>query len=174
MIELKRQHGIAPEDVTAITINTFHEATRLNTRRPIDGDAAQYSLPLVVAVALVDGDVLPDHVLPEYYDRDDIWRLVDCVGFTEDESYNAAFPGERYADVTITLKDGQQLRSSKFSARGNYDNPLSDKEILTKLGTYGGERFGEAACARIASLLTSPDENPTFSELARFLQPETT
>ena len=43
---LKRKHNIDVNNIESITINTFHEAKRLDNKYPENTEQAQYSLPL--------------------------------------------------------------------------------------------------------------------------------
>lgn len=170
-LALARAHAINPDDIEDILITTFQEATQLATRRPMDGDAAQYSLPLTIAISLINGTILPEHLLPENYDRADVWRLVDSVRFAVSDDYDAAFPDERFADVTIRLRKGTVLQSNGAVARGNYDAPLLDKEILDKLEHYSAPVLRNDARAKIAAVLTDPPNAPSPAELLSLLQP---
>ncbi len=170
VLALVRAHDVAPDAVEGIVVTTFHEATRLTTRRPVAGDAAQYSLPLCVALALRHGTILPDHMLPAHYDQPEVWGLVDKVSFAESQAYNAAFPAERCADVTLVLAGGRRLQSDMAVARGNHDAPLSDRELLEKLEVYAAA-LPESSRHAIAAILTDPSHAPTPMALIAMLQP---
>ncbi len=172
VLALMREQAIQPEHIEEIIVSTFHEATRLANPRPTDGDQAQYSLPLAVTLALVYGTITPQHVLPESYDRPEIWRLVDRVRLVENSAYSEAFPEERYADVTIVLPDDQRLSSICMAARGTGDAPLKDAEILAKFDRYATRALSQTKRDAIAGILASPERAPSPAELVRFLAPE--
>lgn len=169
-LSLVRAHGVAADEIDDILVTTFYEATRLTTRRPPDGDAAQYSLPLVVALAIFHTTILPEHLLPECYDQSEIWQLVDKVGFAQKDAYNNAFPAERCADVTLTLRNGKCLRSEMAVARGNYDAPLTDEEILWKLEHYAKPALAQESRSKIAAVLNDPGNAPTPADLVSLLK----
>ncbi|WP_052248914.1 MmgE/PrpD family protein [Leisingera sp. ANG-Vp] len=168
-LSLIRAEDIRTDDLSRITVTTFHEATRLSVRRPKDGDAAQYSLPLAVALALKFGTILPGHLLPEAYDKQEIWRLVDLVDFEESEDCNAAFPDERYASVTLTLSDGRRFTSEFKAARGNFDAPLTDQELIEKMEHYTAARLTAGQRAALAGLLTG-SSGPDCTQLLDILR----
>jgi 2-methylcitrate dehydratase PrpD len=170
-LALADAHEFSVSDIEEIIVTTFHEATKLSTRRPMDGDAAQYSLPLAVAICLIHGTIRPEHMLPQNYDRPDIWRLVDRVSFAESDQYNAGFPKERFANVTIKLANGTTHESETAVARGNFDVPLSDGEILEKLYYYAGNVLSQTAQDQISSILTDPSNAVSPAELVALLQP---
>ena len=164
-------HAIQPGQIEEVIVSTFHAATRLATSRPADGDQAQYSLPLAVALALVHDTMTLQHVLPESYDRPEIWRLVDRVRLLEKTAYSEAFPEERYADVTIVLSDGQRLSSTRMAARGGGDAPLQDTEILDKFDRYATGALTQDKRDAIARILATPERAPSPAELVRLLAP---
>ncbi len=170
ILSVLREHDIPRDEITKITVPTFHEATKLATRRPEDSDAAQYSLPLAVALALRFGTIQPDHLLPDHYDQPEIWRLVDMVILEEDDRCNSAFPAERYARVTLTLKDGSRLGSDFKAARGNHDAPLSDQELIEKLDNYAEPVLDVEARKNISNILSNPGEATSPSNLMELLQ----
>ncbi|WP_406649257.1 MmgE/PrpD family protein [Aliisedimentitalea scapharcae] len=172
VLTLMQDHEVAFEDVTEILVTTFHEATRLASRRPADGDTAQYSLPLAVALALRHATILPDHLLPGCYDQPEIWKLVDQVCFAESDDYNAAFPDERFADVTLSMRDGRRLVSEAAVARGNFDAPLADAELVAKLDHYGTARLSTEARQQIASILSGGAPAPSLRDLIACLHPQ--
>ena len=100
--------------------------------------------------------------------------MVDTVRFAVSDTYNAAFPHQRFADVTIRLKDGTVLQSSGAVARGNFDAPLLDEEILAKLDHYAAPVLQSDTRARIATILTDPPNAPSPAELILLLQPSDT
>ncbi|QMU58829.1 MAG: MmgE/PrpD family protein [Boseongicola sp.] len=158
------------DQIEEIIITTFREATKLDTRRPTDGDSAQYSLPLTVALAALHGTVLPEHVLPEVFDKPEVWQLVDKVRFAESEEYNAVFPGERFADVSVVLSDGQKKRSRRFAARGNHDAPLSDNELMDKFCHFTDRIVSKSAQEKFVKILSDPANAPSAAEVVALMR----
>lgn len=168
---LMRAHGITAEDIAYVTVSTFAAATCLATMRPADGDQAQYSLPLCLAIALQEGTILPAHILPKTFDTTEVWDLVDRITLTEDPKLTAIFPAQRLATVTIDTKDGRSLTSGPTDARGNFDAPLSDDELLAKWAAYVADVMPADAAATLAALLRGP--HPTPAELMAALNRRT-
>ena len=88
-----------------------------------------------------------------------IRALSQAVEITESETFNAAFPGNRYARVTIHLKDGRSYVSADTEPRGDPESPLSDTEIRAKFHELSGPVIGleraraiESAIDRLAEL----------------------
>lgn len=170
-LALMRAHGIAAKDIASVTVSTFAAATRLATKRPADGDQAQYSLPLCLAVAIREGTILPEHILPQSFDTPEVWDLVDKITLTEDQGLTAIFPAQRLAVVTIDTRDGRSLKSDPTNARGNFDAPLSDDELLAKCAAYVADVLPGNAAGTLAALVRGP--YPTPAELMAALTQRT-
>jgi 2-methylcitrate dehydratase PrpD len=162
---LKAEHNFRPEDISGIEVCTFHEATRLATTRPQDSDEVQYSLPVSVALSLFFPSLLPRYLEPEVFNRPEVLALADRVTFSEVDAYNAAFPDERYAHVVLGITDGRRLKSHPHVARGNHDNPLTDRELLEKFSAYAAEVMSANEVRSVASLLDNRLQVAHLSEM---------
>lgn len=132
VVALQQTHHLAVEAIEQVTVRTFHQAVRLNMRRPQDSDQAQYSLPFPVAAALVYGKLGGSELTGAALIDPTVLALVDKVVLVEDDAFNAYFPARRFAEVTITTTAGQSYHSPATEARWNSDEPPSDEELLTK------------------------------------------
>lgn len=130
--QLLNEHDIDTEGIGSIDVRTFHEASRLATPEPCNTEQAQYSLPFTLAAFLVNGKVGPAEIGGQALTDPQILRLSRAVRLIDDPDHSAKFPAERWADLTLTLKDGRVLRSEPAQAHGNADNPLTDDEISGK------------------------------------------
>ncbi len=153
VLELKRGHGFDAQDVTAIEIDTFHEARRLCTRHPVTTEEAQYSLPFAVATALVHGTIGPRHVCGEALSNPLGNHLQDLIEIRETEAFNNAFPQNRIARATIRLKDGRVLQSCDTQARGDPENPLSDEMLQDKFRSFAGPVIGQENAQSLLAIL---------------------
>ncbi len=131
-LSLKRAHQLKASEIDVVSVDTFHEGVRLGTRVPASSDEAQYSLPFPVAAALVRGEVGAAEVTAPAFGDTEILRLSMGAVLREDAGYNSRFPAERWAHVTLRLRDGSELVSEPHIARGNPENPLSEAEIDSK------------------------------------------
>jgi 2-methylcitrate dehydratase PrpD len=164
IFSLRERHAFRPEDISRIEVLTFHEATRLAVTRPRDSDEAQYSLPVSVALSLFHGALLPRHLEPEAFNRPEVLALADRVSFSEVDAFNAVFPAERYAVVRLTFADGRALASEPHVARGNFDAPLSDAEILGKFGAYAEGVLSRSQIQAISAILDDPDRTGSIGD----------
>jgi 2-methylcitrate dehydratase PrpD len=141
-LSLQRTHGIAARDIAAIGIETFHESIRLATAHPQRGDAAQYSTSFPTAVALVHGDVRPEHLVDDALSDPEVLRLSTATTMHESDHANAAFPLRRFARVTLTRSNGTTHQSDWHEPRWDHTAPPSEAEIRSKFHAYAAPILG--------------------------------
>jgi len=149
---LRGQYGFTAADIDHAEIVTFHHAVRLHTRRPASTEQAQYSLPFPVATALVRGVVGPAEVGPGGIADEAVLRLSEGMRVSESEDFSVLFPAQRWAQVSVVLRDGRRLSSGPTTAIGEPGTPLSDADLDAKFhaladGPLGTPRAGAIADA---------------------------
>ncbi len=132
---LKRKHNIDVNNIKCITINTFHEAKRLDNKYPENTEQAQYSLPYPVAIALIFERLSAQEVSEKFFKNKQVINLSEKILVCESDKYNKAFPRRRYADAVIKLKNGNEFKSKPTEAKGDPENPLlmREKKINLKI-----------------------------------------
>jgi 2-methylcitrate dehydratase PrpD len=149
-LQLRAEHGIGSEDVVAIELSAFHEATRLYREQPATTAVAQYGISFPVAAALVKGRLGVSEITGAGLTDPETRRLVDATLVRESEDYNSRFPAGRWGDVVLILKDGRRLESGARDARGGPENPLTEAEILAKFHDFAGPAIGAARAQDLA------------------------
>ncbi|MBW7840090.1 MAG: MmgE/PrpD family protein [Chitinophagaceae bacterium] len=137
--ELHRAHPFHPEEVEKIVLHTFdvayniigggEEGGKKNIRTKEEAD---HSLPYLIAVMLLDGNVLPSQYLPERIIRKDVQQLLHKVEVYEKKEYSDRFPKEMPCDITVTLKGGAVLRVNKSDYEGFVTRPASWEVVESK------------------------------------------
>lgn len=131
-LALKARMNIDHDDVDALLIETFERALSLpNAVRPQSSEAAQYSIPFCVALALVHGEeaLLP---LQEGHLADPaVLALSQRVNLVTSQDYASAFPVSTPARVTIVAK-GQLETEEVLAPKGEPQNPLTNRELAQK------------------------------------------
>jgi 2-methylcitrate dehydratase PrpD len=151
--ELQKRHGLAPEQIAAIRVGTYGLALKIagSTRHatPFEG---QFSLPYVVASALVHGNVRLDAFTPERLACPRTQALIDKITVAVDPTFDASFPKQRAAVVEIDTVDGRTLRHAQTTRRGDPDSPLSDDELVGKFHELAGSVIGAGSRALVDAL----------------------
>ena len=131
---LVRDHGVTPDQIAQIKVESFHEAKRLNVI-PTNTEQAQYSLPFSVAAALVHGTIGVREVTGDGLANKVVLDLASMVEISETDAFNEAFPARRFARVHLVLKDGRTVSSETTEAQGDPENKVSDQVIWDKFKT---------------------------------------
>jgi 2-methylcitrate dehydratase len=139
VLELRAAHPIRPEEIESISIDIFDVAYHIigggeegDKQRVSTKEEADHSLPYMVAVALLDGDVSPAQYAPERIVRDDVQSLLRKVIIQPDEELSKRFPAEMPCHIQIKLKDGHMLDIEKQDYEGFYTRPMSWDKAVAK------------------------------------------
>lgn len=154
--------------IEEIRVTSFHQAIRLHTSRPRNTEEAQYSLPWAVACALHRSTVDQQCVVGDL-ENPDVIGLAQSVRLSESAEFSGQFPARRYATVTIRLKDGRQLISDRFEARGTPGNPIGRDELATKYHELAQPVLGCGA-DHLRRLVNALSEQPVAEFLAALSQ----
>lgn len=127
------------KEIESIVLNTFdvayniigggEEGGKKNIRTKEEAD---HSLPYMMAVLLLDGNVLPAQYLPERIIKEDVQDLLKKVFVFEKKEYSERFPNEVACDITITMKDGNKFKIDKKDYKGFLTRPASWEMIVEK------------------------------------------
>ncbi|MGC1495619.1 MAG: MmgE/PrpD family protein [Sulfitobacter sp.] len=154
---LMKEHALTHEQVAAVEIKTFHNATRLAGHSPATPDEFAYSIAFPVATMIVRGQVgVPE--LAETTLRDpDILRISQATQLIDDPYLTEISVGKRWAQVTIALKNGRRLTSDPRTPRGDTDMPLTDQDISEKFHLFADPVLGEKRADELEMLSSQFD-----------------
>lgn len=157
LLDLKCKHSIRAEDVKRIDATIFLTAYnivgggRYGDRKLVQTkEQADHSLPYLLAVAMLDGEVLPAQLLPERIRRPDVQVLMGDV-FVDTglplkaprkvaevlDPYTAPYPEKMPAKITIHLKNGAVVEEKKEDYKGFYTRPLAWEDVVNKFHLLG-------------------------------------
>ena len=167
VLELRVAHHVRPEEIENIRIDIFDVAYHIigggeegDKQRVRTKEEADHSLPYMVAVALLDGDVSPAQYLPERIVREDVQSLLRRVIIQPDEALSQRFPAEMPCRITITLKNGRTLGIEKQDYEGFYTRPMSWEKAAAKFERLAApytDNAQRAAIVETVALLESKE-----------------
>ena len=116
VLKLRAREHLSAANVERVEIDVFDVAYRIIGGGE-EGDKtvvrtkeeADHSLPYLVAVALLDGEVMPEQYRAARIRRDDVQALLRRVTVRPDEGFSGRFPAEMPCRVRVTLRDGRAL-----------------------------------------------------------------
>jgi 2-methylcitrate dehydratase len=152
ILELRALHDINPADVKEISVNTFLTAFHIvgggeygKRSNVYSKEQADHSLPYVLSVALLDGQVMPEQLLPERIKSVDVQELLQKVVVHTSsplhrplkiagilDKYTAEYPQQVGTTVTITMLNGDRFQVEKKDYKGFTTNPLTWEEVVKK------------------------------------------
>src|SRR5271169_527245 len=140
--------------------------------RPLEPIGAQMNIAYVVAVALLDGNVLIDQFAEDRINRDDVWRLIDRTQAHHQESYDKLPTDEQLRTrVRLTLEGGDVREATVTHPRGTGDHLLSDSDIVEKYRSLTHSVISPERQASIEQAVLGIDELNDISELMALLTP---
>ncbi len=143
-LELRATYGVKPHEIESIQIDTFDVAFHIIGGGE-EGDKsvvrtkeeADHSLPYMVAVALLDGQVMPAQYRADRIVADDVQGLMQRITVQELPEFSASFPDEMRSRITIQLKDGGNLWVERKDYEGFYTNPVNWEGAWRKFNSLG-------------------------------------
>jgi 2-methylcitrate dehydratase PrpD len=129
---LIEEYEILPDSVESITVQSFAKALLLGRTAPENPVAAMYSIPFAIGSKLIKGEVRPEDMTARALSDRRILEIAKKVTIEEDSELTALFPEKCLARVVLHLKDGRRVKSETLSAKGDPDNPYSEKELGEK------------------------------------------
>jgi 2-methylcitrate dehydratase PrpD len=129
---LMADHAIANEDIREITVHANSHAAYLDNPCPATMENAQYSIPFVMAAALVDGACGPEQMQDAKLADPNILEMARRIRVVPEPAFDKAYPATLKTRVQVLLKSGETVSAMREKTRGDDNFPLSDAEIKEK------------------------------------------
>jgi 2-methylcitrate dehydratase len=147
MLELRKAHPFNPAQVASIQAEVFQDAydftgggkfgpkTNVHTKEDAD-----HSLPYLLAVAAIDGEVHTAQLTPERIARPDVQSLLLKVQVRPNAGFTARYPAEMPARVTVQLTNGQSYTHEVKDYPGFPTRPFTWDDVVAKFNKLVGDR----------------------------------
>lgn len=144
-LQLSRQEKFIPTEIGQIDVETFDVAyhiigggdegdkTLVSTK-----EEADHSLPYLISVALLDGQVMPEQYTTERINRCDVQELLNKVSIHPTDEFSKRFPDEMPCRLTITFRDGRVLSKEADDYPGFITQPISWEMAFEKFERLTG------------------------------------
>lgn len=126
---------------------------------------ARFSIPFVVATALIHGSVRLSAFTPERLADADIRALMARIRLAVDPELDARFPGQRAARVGFATADGRQGKYLQPTRKGDPEQPLSDAELSDKFMELAAPVVGKARARALLGHLWALDAREHLLDL---------
>jgi len=175
ILELRELHQLDPAEVDRIELSVFDVAYNIigggeegDKHQPRIKEQADHSLPYMVAVALLDGQVTPAQYAPDRILRDDVQELLRKVTVRPDPELSRRFPDEMPVRLRVHLRDGRVLERAKSDYEGFHTRPMSWKSAREKFEGLA-ERFTDGSLRRSIVDVVGNLENHRVGQLTELL-----
>lgn len=165
ILKLKERHGIDPGEVSSVKLETFDVAYDIigggeegEKKTVRTKEEADHSLPYMLAVALLDGEVYPAQYEPERIVSSDVQRLLQKVEVHPAEDLSARFPEEMPARLQVLTGDGGEFTLEKRDYEGFLTHPLSWERALEKFERLASPSAEKSLRESIAEAVWRLDE----------------
>ncbi|WP_394214619.1 MmgE/PrpD family protein [Brachybacterium vulturis] len=166
-LEVRLQDGFLVRAIERVELRTFDVAHSIigggeeGDKRSIrTKEEADHSLPWLLAVALLDGQVEPEQYHHERIVADDVQGLMRRVHITPDADYSSRFPQEMVADLTVTLADGTVLTAFETAYEGFHTDPLDWAGAMRKYRGLALPVVGSEMTEEIADIVHELERHP--------------
>jgi 2-methylcitrate dehydratase len=162
MVELLKQNKIDPTKVVSIEAEVFQLAYDFaggglyGTDKVIrTKEQADHSLPYLLAVALLDGDVQPAQFKPDRIVKPDVQALLKKVSVRANHEYTDEYPEKMPAKITVRLQDGQVIEHEVQDYPGLASRPFTWEESVEKFDRLVAGRADDALSREIKDAVSS-------------------
>lgn len=175
ILRLRAKHNIRPESVKEVRVRIFDVAYNIigggEEGAKVDvttKEEADHSLPYILAVALLDGEVTPQQYRPDRISRDDVQSLLRRIVVAPDPEFSGIFPSAMPCAISVRFDDGRVVEGEARDYEGFFTRPMTWESAVRKFemlasphasSTLGKEiagavaRLEEIRISRLMSLL---------------------
>jgi 2-methylcitrate dehydratase len=175
VLELTQEYQFTADDIQRIDIEIFDVAYNIigggeegEKIRIYTKEEADHSLPYIVAVAILDNQVMPAQYAPRRIVRQDVQTLLRKVFVRPVDEFSRRFPAEMPSRIRITLKDGQILTKEKRDYEGFLTHPMRWERITEKFEQLSRWRVPQQLQSEIEDAVANLETIPA-RELASLL-----
>ena len=139
ILELKAEHAFTAKDIEEIEVEIFdvayniigggEEGQKVQVKTKEEAD---HSLSYILAVAILDGQVMPEQYHPDRIVREDVQNLLRKVVIRPREDYSRRFPSEMPCYLLVRLKNRRVFEKEKRDYEGFFTRPMGWEKAEAK------------------------------------------
>jgi 2-methylcitrate dehydratase len=139
--------------------------------RPEADGRANRSLPVCLAMALLDGSVNVAQYEAERWRRPDVMGLVARTVVMPSGELMARRPMGRGCTIEVLFNDGSMERETVEVAEGDTERPFSSSSLVQKFMSSASAVVGDAQALQIAATVENLENLSSMEELTTLLRP---
>jgi 2-methylcitrate dehydratase len=165
VLALRQRYQFTFEDIDRVKVGIFDVAYNIigggeegDKTAVFTKEQADHSLPYVLAVALIDGQVMPEQYTPERVQREDVQTLLRVIAVDPSPGFSKRFPKEMPCRVQITLKDGRVIEQETSDYEGFFTRPMSWETALQKFNQLAAPNASEGQRVSIVEAVANLEQ----------------
>ncbi len=167
ILEILEEQDIDPNNVESITVKTFSSDLSRYTDTTSGYILCQFSLPYIIAVTLIDGEVGPPQFSSKRIKDLTIHRLAKKVKVVVDDEFVKIYPDKYPSTVEVLMKNGNKFWNRVDIPKGDPRNPLKLDELKDKFRNLSSDLLEEK---KITKILDSVIELEKADDINRILE----
>ena len=159
--EIERTHEgpLEAQTIERVLVETYANAAEMDNHSPETLTAAKFSIPYVCSRYLHDGSIELEHFSDQAIADETVQALADRVEIRVDDDYEAAFPEDWGARVTLEFADGSSVVGERAYPAGDYRDPIPADEFEARIETLLAYGLGDEAATTGLQTVLVPDEH---------------
>jgi 2-methylcitrate dehydratase PrpD len=167
---MRNEHGITPENVDRVDVAVPADtAAPLSYRVPRVGLEGKFSMPYLIARALIDGNITLETFTDDAVRDQKVLQLLERVDMSADPKLQSGADGSRPGRVTIKLKSGQAHTLLQQFPKGSPQVPMTSAELLAKFRGCVRGVMKDASADRALGYIDKLETLPAINSLVRLL-----
>ncbi len=174
VLALVKDHDLKPEQIAKVHIRTTARGADIlsdpSKYEPHSKEAADHSLPYVIAAAIADRQVTPLQFTQDKIMDPMIRTQLRKVQVVADPEIEKVFPAFQRVIVRIHTIDGREFTTQLDYPKGDPRNPLSDKEIEEKFEALAGPVMSRDARRCAMDAIWNLEKQSSVTELMKLFK----
>ena len=175
ILELREARELKAEEIERVEVEIFDVAYHIigggeegNKYLVRTKEEADHSRPYMLAVAALDGGVMPEQYRPERIQGEDVQSLMRKIVVRPLDAFSQRLPDEMPCRVTVMLRDGRIVRTEKRDYEGFHTRPVQWDTVVRKLEQLSRPYIASSLCREIVDAI-SRLETIQVTDLVRLL-----
>jgi len=139
---------IDPDEITAVVVETYENASRLSDTRPMNSLQAKFSIPFAVATRIHNDCSDKSAFEPEAIEEHTL-RLAGDVSVRSSDEFESRTPEARGARVIIHVDNNEKFVGAVSRPRGDPQRPFSEEELRQKFESLVSPVLGRGSVDKL-------------------------
>jgi 2-methylcitrate dehydratase len=168
VLKIVSENKLKPDDISEIRVKTVARAADIlsdpSKYNPTSKETADHSLPYCLAAAAVDGMVTPSQFTADKLKDPQIRKLLPKIKVVAEPEFEKLFPRLKATEVNIKSTGGAEFTLRVDFPKGDYRDPMSEKELLDKFDSMVLEKTGREKRNRIVDRIMNLENEKNMKE----------